>query len=191
MASHHLLALPAQELAELQLAAAQSPHFAYLLKKLPCFNAALANPLPDLITEVCTGAQDAARAARANTSHPEDRDELLTQVAPLQVALRSVDTAQAAALITDPAAPATRTACLCCGSTRYAHGCSRGVDQNELHIPHLDFHQEDGYLPAGLGIPGSSEGICVKVCLDCGHALNGEFPLPEDALKARVARRLA
>ncbi|MBK3780055.1 hypothetical protein G3A43_07280 [Paraburkholderia aspalathi] len=44
MAKRHLLALPAQELAVL-LTAADQPQYAHLFGMLPCFRAALTNPI--------------------------------------------------------------------------------------------------------------------------------------------------
>lgn len=189
MAESRVLVLPAQELAVLQSAAEQSPYFAHLLKQLPGLKVALAHSLPDSLTEVAVGARDAASQVQANTHYPEDWDDLKTQAAELAHGRHALRQAQEAALAARTPLDADPKACPCCGSTRRIWAYSKGT--NWGGIPHLGF-EYDGYMPSDLGIPAAGgDGPQLEVCLVCGHILNGEFPLDDETLKARVARRMA
>lgn len=183
MAQSHLLVLPAQELAVLQSAAERSPCFAHLLKQLPGFQ--VAHPLPDTLVEVAGGAREAAYAVRANTNYPEDWDDLLAQAAAQLTARGQVREAQEAALSAYVPLADNPDACPCCGGSRFARSQSTG-NGHWFELPHLGFKADRTYTPSKMGIPTGGDGPYIKVCLDCGRVINGEYPLSDDVLQARI-----
>lgn len=182
--SYRTLILPAQELAELQSAAEQSPAFAHLLKRLPGFQFALANPLPDSVAFVARGAQLAADKVQENTNYPHDWDDLITAAEQLEDACQRACEQQAAAQASDTPPDAAPDACPCCGGVRFARSQSVG-NMHWFELRHLGFSADNTYTPSQMGIP-TGGGPYVKVCLDCGRVVNGVYPLPAEVLQERI-----
>lgn len=186
MANSHLIALPAQELSAL-LCAATAPQFAQLFAQLPSFRAALLAPVDDELRALAGAADQAISAACANTNYPEDWDDERARVERLRTQKQAQDAAQAAAPLRPVPKKYGNTTCPCCTGARIARVYSKACDYNYFDIPHLGFSTE-GYMRSNMGIPGDSDGPSIEVCLDCGRIVNGEYPLPEDVLKQRVAQ---
>jgi hypothetical protein len=186
MAQSHLIALPSQELSAL-LCAATAPQFAQLFDQLPSFRAALRAPVDDELRALAGAADQAISAACANTNYPEDWDDDRARVERLRTQKQAQEAAQASA----PPRPAPKkygnTTCPCCAGARIARVYSKACNSNWFDIKHLGFETE-GYMPSDMGIPGDGDGPGIEVCLDCGRIVNGEFPLPENVLHARVAK---
>lgn len=186
MTTSFVLALPAQELEQLRTAAATSPQFAYLLAKLPGFQAALDHPIPNLLLELAHEARDAAYRVQDNTQYPEDWVDLINNCETIRDATKACCLAQQKA-VADHTPPAS-TGCPACGGHRRVFSQSAG-DAHWLSIPHLEFQADYTYTPANMGIPkDGGDGPSLSVCLDCGRVQNGVYPVSDEHLVDRIAQ---
>lgn len=181
MPTRHLISLPEHERNAL-LFAARSPDYAGLFERLPALRAALLTPVAD---ELLTLAESVADLV-VDASVAADTQALAQR---LSEQMRAQESAQQLAQANTAPAPAIKrynnTQCPCCGGGRIVQSYSKACDSNSVAIPHLAF-EHFGYMPSGIGVPGSSDGPELEVCLDCGRIVNAEFPVLDSQVLKRI-----